>query len=81
VTGMEMIARVIIYMAAALAIVLGVLGYSTMEQEHDHEEHSLLAGDAEKVVVVVAVMAVITASSVIYLRRKTPSDDTEEKDV
>jgi len=78
---MEMNTKIVIYVAAALAIVLGVLGYSAMEEEHDHEEHSILAGDAEKVAVVVAVMAAIAVLSAVYLRRNSPYDDKEEKDV
>jgi len=69
---MKLSPKVVIYAAAALALVIGVVAYSGMEDQH--EETGLLEGDLVKVVVLGAVLAVIAVISLVYLAKKPPEE-------
>lgn len=64
--------RVLVYVAAAAALVLGILASGIVEEEHgDHEEEGgLLASDPLKVVAVGVFLAVVAAISLMYLAKK-----------
>lgn len=66
--------RLLVYVAAALALVVGAAVYSMSEQEHDHEESGWLEGDAVKVAVVGGVLAVIAVVSLVYLTERPPEE-------
>lgn len=70
--GVKLDLRVIIYLAAAAALLIGFLAYGMAEEEH--EEAGLLEGDSMKVVAVGTVLAVVAVASLVYLS-KPPSEE------
>lgn len=64
--------RILIYAAAALALVVGAVAYGSLEEEH--HETGLLAGDLVKVAAVGAVLAVVAVISFVYLARNPPEE-------
>ena len=72
---MKLDPRVPIYVAAAAALVIGALAYGAMEEESDHEEHGLLAGDVVMVAAVGGVLAIVALASFAYLVRQPPGKE------
>jgi NADH:ubiquinone oxidoreductase subunit 6 (subunit J) len=70
--------KIIIYALAAIALMVGIVAYSNMEEEHEHDEHSLLAGDTDKLVLIGAVLAGVCLVSAVYLWKKAPSEDSDD---
>lgn len=48
---------------------LGLLAYGSMDEEEEHEEHGILAGDALMVAAVGGVLAVVALVSLAYIVR------------
>lgn len=64
----------VIYLGAALALVLATVVYSLSEPEHDHEETGLIAGDITKVALAAVVLAVVAVISYAYLAKTPPEE-------
>lgn len=69
---MNLSAKWLIYIATAIALVVGVAAYSLSELEHDHEEAGLIEGDIARVAIIGAVLAVVAVISFMYLAKKPP---------
>ena len=78
---MKLAPRIVIFAAAVLALLVGVLATGAMEDDHDHDEHSLVEADTLKLAAAVLAMTVVGVVSAFYLVKKTSPEEEEEKDV
>lgn len=69
---MKLDPRLLIYSAAAAALAIGALAYGMAEEESDHDEHGILAGDTVRVAVVGAALAAVALVSLVYISRRPP---------
>ncbi len=64
----------LVYLAAALVLVVGVVVYNLYGQEHDPEETGLIEGDIVKVALIGGVLAVVAVISYVYLAKRPPEE-------
>jgi hypothetical protein len=66
--------RVLVYIAAAAALVIGIAAYALSDEGDEHEEEGLLEGDAVKVAAVGIVLAIVGVLSFAYLAKTPPGE-------
>lgn len=64
--------KVIVYVVAAAALLVGVLAYTLSGEEDEHDDEGLVAGDTAKVVLAASVLGIVAAVSLRYLAKAPP---------